>query len=249
MPVEKSREVRIGLVMYGGISLAIYINGVSTEFFRAVQGNGVYKLIKYLTDSEIIVDIVSGTSAGGINGIFLSYALTNNLDFTSSADLWRNLGDINALLRSPGTSPENSKSLLDSEVYYQNSVRDALQNMPKYPGTGDEPSEIKELDLFVTGTNIDGNICTVFDDAGHPIDVKDHRNVFLLKHRAERKTPFDPNCEEYYSKPAIAHNALAKLARLTSCFPAAFAPVGITNPCDKDSEDSYLRQWGNLKKD
>jgi predicted acylesterase/phospholipase RssA len=71
MADEKSREVRMGLVMYGGISLAIYINGVSTEFFRAVRGNGVYKLIKCLTDSEIIVDIISGTSAGGINGIFI----------------------------------------------------------------------------------------------------------------------------------------------------------------------------------
>ncbi len=30
---EKSREVRLGVVMYGGISLAIYINGVSQGAF------------------------------------------------------------------------------------------------------------------------------------------------------------------------------------------------------------------------
>src|SRR6266852_9718541 len=70
----KSREVRLGLVMYGGISLAIYINGVSHEFFRAVRGRGIYRLSKALTDSDIVVDIISGTSAGGVNGVFLAYA-------------------------------------------------------------------------------------------------------------------------------------------------------------------------------
>ena len=46
MSVEKGRETRIGLVVYGGVSLAVYINGVSQEFYHAVQGNGVYRLIK-----------------------------------------------------------------------------------------------------------------------------------------------------------------------------------------------------------
>ena len=66
---EKSREVRLGLVLYGGVSLAIYMNGVAHEVFRAVKGQGIYKLIKAFTDSDIVVDIISGTSAGGINGI------------------------------------------------------------------------------------------------------------------------------------------------------------------------------------
>ena len=65
----RSREVRFGVVMYGGVSLAIYINGVSQEFFRAVQGKGIYKLLKRCFDTDIVVDIISGTSAGGINGI------------------------------------------------------------------------------------------------------------------------------------------------------------------------------------
>ena len=75
--------------MYGGVSLAVYINGVSQEFYHAVQGNGVYRLIKELTDSEIVLDILSGSSAGGINGILLAYALCNSKDFTRCGDLWR----------------------------------------------------------------------------------------------------------------------------------------------------------------
>src|SRR5262245_26244960 len=83
---ERSRETRIGLVMYGGVSLAVYTNGVAQEFYHAVQGNGVYRLIKELTDSEILLDIMSGSSAGGINAVLLSYALANGKDFTRCAD-------------------------------------------------------------------------------------------------------------------------------------------------------------------
>ena len=108
----RSREIRLGIVMYGGVSLAIYIYGVAHEFFRAVRGQGIYKLIKELTDSDIVVDVISGTSAGGINGILLAYALCNELHFGSISSLWRIHGDIRQLLRSPygaqsGTRPRS----------------------------------------------------------------------------------------------------------------------------------------------
>src|SRR5688572_32760574 len=108
----KSLENRFGLVMYGGVSLAVYINGVAQEFFNAVRGRGVYQFVKALTDSDIVVDIVSGTSAGGINGIMLSYALANERELADAASLWRNDGDIRKLLRSPGGRVESGWSLL-----------------------------------------------------------------------------------------------------------------------------------------
>ncbi len=82
-----SREVRLGLVLYGGVSLAIYMNGIANEFFNVVRGRGIYGLIKALTDSDVVVDIVSGASAGGINGLFLAYALCNETEFGAFADL------------------------------------------------------------------------------------------------------------------------------------------------------------------
>src|SRR3954453_13248904 len=90
--VDRSCEVRLGLVMYGGISLAIYIYGVASEFFNAVRGRGIYKLIKALTDADIVVDVISGTSAGGINGILLAYCLANELEFGEAASIWRDKG-------------------------------------------------------------------------------------------------------------------------------------------------------------
>ena len=52
-----------------------------------MRGRGVYRLIKAITDSEIVVDVISGTSAGGINGVMLSYALCNNCEFSAAASL------------------------------------------------------------------------------------------------------------------------------------------------------------------
>jgi patatin-related protein len=263
---RKSCEVRLGLVLYGGVSLAIYINGAVREFFEAVRGRGVYKLLKVLTDSDITVDVVSGTSAGGINGILLAYALCNGREFADSAALWRRDGGIRQLLRDPGGSANNWDSLLDSEGYYQPAVEAAFRYMGAYaPETSEEPSPIDELDVYITGTDVDGTVWTQFDDAGHAIEVKEHRGVFLLKHRAGRpaldpnrpgvKQPFNPRPPGVRSDLAAAYEAttyaaLGKLARITSCFPAAFAPVHVRQ--DRDvilSADARLQEWGRLGKE
>ncbi|HEX6275475.1 MAG TPA: hypothetical protein VFZ53_20685, partial [Polyangiaceae bacterium] len=122
-----AHEVRLGLVMYGGVSLAVYINGIANELFRAVRGRGVYRVLKELTDSDVAVDIVSGTSAGGINGILLGYALANSREFAPSTEIWREGADIGALLRKPYDGV--ASSLLDSENVYQPRLEQVLERM------------------------------------------------------------------------------------------------------------------------
>ena len=260
---SKSREIRAGLVMYGGVSLAVYINGVSREFFDAVRGRGVYRLLKALTDSDIVVDIVSGTSAGGINGILLGYALCNEREFAACADLWRQHGDIALLLRDPREGREKTLSLLDSEGYYQPKLAGAFASMaPCDARMPEDVSPTRELDLFITGTEIEGRRYTVLDDAGHAVDVKDHRTVFLLKHREGWRYPFSPALNHPEGTPdkqiAVTHGALAKLGRITSCFPVAFAPVPVARVAKasltKESGtgariDALLTEWGALKRD
>jgi patatin-related protein len=248
-PRKKSREVRLGIVMYGGISLAIYIYGVAYELFRAVRGRGVYKLIKAITDSDIVVDIASGTSAGGINGILLSYALCNERDLGAAAVLWREDGDLDRMLRRPEAPDLTCQSVLDSEGYYQARLQRAFADMPALsPEPGEDPSAVGELDLFVTSTDVDGSVMTRFDDAGRPIDVKDHRAVFILKHRPGRLEPFIPDVGASGDLPGPRIAALAKLARMTSCFPVAFAPVLVRRDTD-DLSDQALCTWGALRRD
>lgn len=244
---ERSQEVRLGLVMYGGVSLAIYINGVAQEFFRAVRGRGIYRLIKAMTDSDIVVDIISGSSAGGINGVLLAYALANELEFPNCAGLWRQEGDFLKLLRSPSQGVAKATSVLDGEHFEECLVK-ALAEMPAI--VHDQPeyvSQCRELDLFVTGTDVHGRIYTNFDEAGNPVAVKDHRTLFLLKHRAGRKEPFAvrKNTSAAASgDPETTRRSLAKLSRITATFPVAFPPVRVAGPDSPDRVDANLRLWG-----
>src|SRR5580693_3192002 len=102
-------EVRFALVMYGGVSLAIYMNGVTQEFFHLVRATApdalgemggteaVYRELAAIVNSRFVVDIVSGSSAGGINAIFLGKALANGQDLEPLSKLWLEQADLDLL--------------------------------------------------------------------------------------------------------------------------------------------------------
>ncbi|HBB33115.1 MAG TPA: DUF3376 domain-containing protein [Cyanobacteria bacterium UBA8803] len=253
---EFRREHRLGLVVYGGVSLAIYMNGICREFYNAVRGRGIYKLIKALTDADIIVDIISGTSAGGINGVLLSYALANStatqvVDFKEFGQIWRESGSIRELMHHPSPKESTIESLLDGAGYYQQELANAFRKAdnPKNAPEGEWLSQSNELDLFVTGTDILGRIYKVFDDTGCVIEVKNHRAIFSIKHRQGRKEPFNPNDDpaDPTRTPEQTYQSLAKLCRITSCFPLAFPVVTIGLKDDANELDKRLIQWGSLE--
>jgi len=245
---ELSREHRFGLVVYGGIALAIYMNGVCQEFYNAVRGRGIYKLIKALTDADIVVDIISGTSAGGINGVLLSYALANSkgkswINFEEFAEVWKNCADINELLfKQKDYSGFDISSFFNGVGYYKKELKKALvermedlkQNAPE----DDWVSEFGELDLFITATDSLGKINQVFDNTNCVIDLKNHQAIFHLKYRDYGENPFNPD--------DITCEALAKLCQITSCFPVAFPPVTVKLEPADDDPDKKLIEWGSL---
>jgi patatin-related protein len=122
-PTGDIKELRLGLVCYGGVSLAIYMHGVTKEIHRAVRASvleehdlpsdaeahseGAYRrLLKALSDerdvhTRIVVDAIAGTSAGGINGIFLAKALAHDLNQDSLRDMWFTHGDLERIIREP----------------------------------------------------------------------------------------------------------------------------------------------------
>ena len=241
--MHKSGEVRIGLVLYGGVSLAVYINGVAQEFFRAVRSDGIYRLLKALLGADIVVDVISGTSAGGLNGIYLAYALCQEphpKNFLRFSELWRNHGDIDKLLRSP--DDKSPQSLLDGEGYYQQKLEAAFTDLGAWQSSSEQPSELNELDLFITGTDFHGFVYTRFDGTGRPITVKDHRTLFQLKFRRGRYNDFAPSGAPDNVSAEELHGQLAKLARITSCFPVAFPPVRVAK------EDRLISKWGQLSR-
>ena len=263
---ERSREVRLGIVMFGGISLAVYINGVSSELFRAVRGRGVYRLLKALTDSHVVVDILSGASAGGINSVLLSAALCNGTDFESTSTLWREHADMEPLLE----PTQKARRPIDNSVlngdYDQTQLEAALRVLLSPPSPSQEkedPSPVGELDLFVTGTDINGQFDERLDALGHHIELENHRVLFQLKHRAGRKEPFSPRAlqdgkpkapDDQASRDTNAR-ALATLSHITSCFPGAFEPMRVDSPTRNQLQalpsalgtiDNRLSYWGQL---
>lgn len=115
----REKELRLALVCYGGISLAVYMHGVTKEFWhlarasRAVLDNDSDSLGKVEqhyaaliadisqragTSLRILPDIIAGASAGGINGIFLGHALTTGLSLDPLTTLWLETADVDTLL-------------------------------------------------------------------------------------------------------------------------------------------------------
>lgn len=114
----REKELRLALVCYGGISLAVYMHGVTKEIWRLIRASragyddappsdgveAVYRellsLVATVSDTRlrVLADIIAGASAGGINGIFLARAITTGESLDPLTDLWLSRADVEVLL-------------------------------------------------------------------------------------------------------------------------------------------------------
>ncbi len=112
------KELRLALVCYGGISLAVYMHGITKEIWKLTRasrafhadGNGLSLseqlylelLRKIAADNNltlrVLTDIITGASAGGINGIFLAQAVATGQSLEPLTDLWLEKADVDVLL-------------------------------------------------------------------------------------------------------------------------------------------------------
>lgn len=129
----REKELRIALVCFGGISLAVYMHGISKEILKLVRASRALHAIadrsrrasasffddvnrddpEYDTEAiyfellreigrdlelRVIVDIIAGASAGGINGTMLARALSHDLPMDALRELWLKNADVAVLL-------------------------------------------------------------------------------------------------------------------------------------------------------
>ncbi len=114
----REKELRLALICYGGISLAVYMHGITKEVWHlarasrafhdgarpATASQAVYvellREIETISDLKlrVLADIVAGASAGGINGIFLSQAIASGQSLEPLTDLWLEDADVDHLL-------------------------------------------------------------------------------------------------------------------------------------------------------
>lgn len=127
----REKELRLALICYGGISLAVYMHGITKEIWHVARASralhdgappspgadGVYYALLTEIEAEsglrlrVLADIVAGASAGGINGVFLSQAIATGQSLDPLTDLWLSSADVEALI-DPQAAPASRFSKL-----------------------------------------------------------------------------------------------------------------------------------------
>lgn len=114
----RHKELRLALVCYGGVSLAVYMHGITKEVWHlarasrafhhpsAVRLEGVaaaYRDVLATIEREhglrvrVLPDILTGASAGGINAVFLAQAVHAGHSLEPLTDLWLMNADVSEL--------------------------------------------------------------------------------------------------------------------------------------------------------
>jgi patatin-related protein len=285
-PFRGVREVRLAVVMYGGVSLAIYMNGVAQELLHLVRSTApagtpargpapepnaatadpdeyglplselrstepVYRRLGQMRPNEpapaaapapsdpvitrFTIDILSGTSAGGINAVFLAKALANDQSLDGLSTLWIEEGDIAKLLNDRASARGEAgvawqrppRSLLNGQRMYRKLLTAFHQMDASDPlGTSDSSREsalAQELDLYVTATDLTG-LRQPIRLSNRVIDERRFRTVFHFAYATEEATG------EHRNDFHADHNPfLAFVSRCTSAFPFAFEPMVLTD--------------------
>jgi len=123
--IGTQKELRIGLVLYGGVSLAVYMNGVATELWHLLRASRFRverkgaeapddaQTARYVAlldalaeapggrDLRVVVDTIAGTSAGGVNGTVLAKAIVEGADAQVLNRVWIDDADIAKLKDEP----------------------------------------------------------------------------------------------------------------------------------------------------
>lgn len=220
-------EVRIALAMSGGIALTVYEAGVAHELWRAATaldlsderfgederqaaaGKGsvpasTYRAVLKKVGGQLVLDVLTGASAGGINAVLLGSTLSTGGDFGALHDLWLEAADIDKL-EYRDTVP---KSLLDSGVF-RGPLRQALEKNQRRSST---PARGKEdLILVVTRTNLGGRRRILTDALGHHAVVE------------TKEDPIRFESLDFCDGKKL--DELVNAALATSAFPVVFPPV------------------------
>ncbi|HET7574241.1 MAG TPA: DUF3376 domain-containing protein [Solirubrobacterales bacterium] len=209
-PEPGCEEIRVALAMNGGVSLAVWMGGCAVELDRARRarpqdGTGVYDVLARCFGRRLEIDILTGTSAGGINAALLGGAMAHGrvLDSELLRSSWIELGDLGKILHDQ--NEESPTSLMDGNLFH-----DELERIfSSLIGDGGAPAAtpIRVPSLDVTMTDVRGVERRFRDAWGGELVAREHRSRFRFRRR-----------EHFTSE------TLADAARTSASFPAAFEP-------------------------
>jgi predicted acylesterase/phospholipase RssA len=225
-------EVRLALVLNGGLSLAVWMGGVTNEIdllrrasvhdpVAAGTAGSFWRRLCEKYNLRVTVDIIAGTSAGGLNGALLASAVAAGKPVPPTLrGLWIHDAALTRgkLLR----RKEPPESLLSGE-FLHDKIKEVTGEILSSKPIGDDP-----VTLFLTATALGGRDSTGVDSQGQAFKYEDHRRLYRFAYDPRRFRYTEQNglqlAPENDFDPA-GHEAIAIAARASAGFPLAFAPV------------------------
>jgi patatin-related protein len=227
-----TQELRLATTMTGGVSLAIWMAGVAREINLLAQASEwrradvdypsdsplneksaaslrLYAQLIDLLDIVVDVDILSGTSAGGINAALLGWSRVRGSDLGGLRGIWLDLGALTELLRDPRDKSTPSLLYGDERMF-----ADLVKAIPSlvtgpFPPAAFRP-RLPSTTVYITTTLLTGETSRFTDSFGTLVQDVDRRGLFTFT-------------ESQLADPDTAP-ALALAARSSASFPAAFEP-------------------------
>ena len=178
---ERERELRLALVCYGGVSLAVYMHGITREILKLVRASRAYHaiedkaaraqaryddavahrgerdtediyfaLLQAIGDTvslRVVVDVVAGASAGGINAIMLARALAFDLSLDRHREFWLDFADVSELLAPEARAGKLSKPFM--RPFFWLLARWQRHRAEKLGAAGEDPEVLEKLSLFM----------------------------------------------------------------------------------------------------
>ncbi|WP_309116710.1 patatin-like protein [Saccharothrix sp.] len=233
-------QIRFAVVLNGGVSLAVWMGGVVLELDRLTRAEGAYADLLDLVGSTARADVVTGTSAGGINGAALALSQVNeNAKLERLRDLWAEQGRMEQLLRTPFRG--SPVSLLKGDEFFLPRLQEALNRLTT--DFSPTPPDERPVDLRITTTLLAGVPTTTHDDLGQSLTQSTHQGSFSFRR--------DPSGRDDFTAERLPTlvDQLALAARSSASFPFAFEPsfVPVTEEAAGEARPNMagVASWAN----
>ncbi|MCD2196170.1 DUF3376 domain-containing protein [Actinomycetospora endophytica] len=162
------------------------------------------------SDTTVEIDIVAGTSAGGLNGTILATSYGLGTTLPDLKQMWQESGSIS---RGKLLPPKKASSSVLDGGFFQKTVGEVLCGIRDSSDSGAPSSPVT---LFVTSTALGDHRRAYADSFSQGFLSPDHRRVYRF-----RSQPPSGEGNEFET----SFGALAPAARASAGFPVAFAPI------------------------
>ncbi len=252
-PVRRAlprEEIRFGVILNGGVSLAVWMGGAVLELDRLTKAESergtVYARLLRLAGCTARADVIAGTSAGGINGAALALSQVNKrAHLADLRDIWVDQGRIESLLRQPFQGAPTS--LLRGDEFFLPRLNEALTRLAVPHDVRD--ADEAPVDLTITTTVLRGNQTVTVDSMGQRLPQALHAARFHWRRLPQVDSEDDPFSGGHIERTA---HRLALASRCTASFPVAFEPVFVPvhSPAYAEPGDSaFLSEEQRLRPD